>query len=375
MQALTKRAKMSHLTAPGRLHRCHVHCLPAPISAPLSATLCKVGRRCQACIPCRGWYIRAEHLPCCLKPWSTLNITDHAQDRLDGCPSLQATAQAMISSRLDRNRYRTGVQVAYGHRQLRVTLVSSHDCLGWSYRDAYQLHVLKQFALLCVAVALTLLCCTTLITHRHACLVFLRSPALNATKRRAELGPKSQHRDCKHRYLLFALLLLLNHTTIAEGAGTGPGKPRVVIGPATMMGASTGSHNSVTTDEAKTCGEGLQRPSTAIRKIAFRKATARAQRTGLAQYRGRTLQAAQRRDPPNQQGPLPALSRSRVPPRSLAKTGRIAVMSYNAGGLSTHHYTELLAWLHIQRRQRQGPDIVMIQETHWLGEQDYSNDE
>ena len=50
-------------------------------------------------------------------------------------------------------------------------------------------------------------------------------------------------------------------------------------------------------------------------------------------------------------------------------------MSYNAGGLSTHHYTELLAWLHIQRRQRQGPDVVMVQETHWLGEQDYSNDE
>ena len=50
-------------------------------------------------------------------------------------------------------------------------------------------------------------------------------------------------------------------------------------------------------------------------------------------------------------------------------------MSYNAGGLSTHHCTEMLAWLHIQRRQRQGADVVMVQETHWLGEQDYSNDE
>ena len=59
-----------------------------------------------------------------------------------------------------------------------------------------------------------------------------------------------------------------------------------------------------------------------------------------------------------------------------APTGRnrITVMSYNAGGLSTHHYAELLAWLHIQKRHRQAPDIVMIQETHWLGEQDYSND-
>ena len=191
MQALTKRAKMSHLHAPGRLHRCHVHCLPAPNSAPLSATLCKVGRRCQACVPCRGWRVRAKHLTCCSRPWSTLNIMDHAQDRLDGCPTLQATAQATISSQLDRNRYRARVQVAYGHRQLRVPLVSSHACLGWSYRDACQLRESKQLALLCVTIALTLLCYAALIMHRHACLVFLRSPTLNATKRRARLPSPS----------------------------------------------------------------------------------------------------------------------------------------------------------------------------------------
>ena len=375
MQALTKRAKISPLNVPGRLYRCHVHCLPAPNSALLRATLCKVGRPCQASVPCRGWRVRAEHLICCSRPWSALSIMDHAQDCLDGCPTLQATAQATISSQLDRNGYRARVQVAYGHRQLRVPLVSSHACLGWSYRDACRLHESKQPALLFVTTALTLLCYAVLIMHRHACLVILRSPTLNATKRRAELGPKSQHRDCKHRYLLFALLLLLNHTTLAEGAGTDPGKPRVVVGPATMMGASTGSHTSVTTDEAKTCGEGPQRPSTNIRKIAFRKATARAHSAGLAQYRGRTLRAAPRSEPSNQQGPMPASSRSRNPPHSLVKTGRITVMSYNAGGLSTPHYTELLAWLHIQRRQRQGPDVVMVQETHWLGEQDYSNDE
>ena len=354
-QALTKRAKISPLNVPGRLYRCHVHCLPAPNSALLRATLCKVGRPCQASVPCRGWRVRAEHLICCSRPWSALSIMDHAQDCLDGCPTLQATAQATISSQLDRNGYRARVQVAYGHRQLRVPLVSSHACLGWSYRDACRLHESKQPALLFVTTALTLLCYAVLIMHRHACLVILR--------------------DCKHRYLLFALLLLLNHTTLAEGAGTDPGKPRVVIGPATMMGASTGSHTSVTTDEAKTCGEGPQRPSTNIRKIAFRKATARAHSAGLAQYRGRTLRAAPRSEPSNQQGPMPASSRSRNPPHSLVKTGRITVMSYNAGGLSTHHCTELLAWLHIQRRQRQGPDVVMVQETHWLGEQDYSNDE
>ena len=198
---------------------------------------------------------------------------------------------------------------------------------------------------------------------------------LTTTKRRAELGPKSQRRDCKHRYLLFALLLLLSHTPLAEGAGTGLGKPRVVIGPATMMGASTGSLSITTAEEAKTCGEGLQRPSTAIRKVAFRRATARAQRAGLAQCRGQTMQAAQRTDPPTQPRPLPASRGSCNPPRSPARTSRVTVTSYNAGGLSTRHYTELLAWLHIQRRQRRGPDVVMIQETHWLGEHDYSNDE
>ena len=277
-----------------------------------------------------------------------------AEDRSDGYPALR---------------------VAFGHRQLRVLLVSSHACHGWSYRDACRLYESKQPALLCAAIAITLLCYAVLIVNRSDCSEMLRSPTLNATERRAELGPKSQHRDCKHRYLLFALLLLLNHTTLAEGAGTDPGKPRVVIGPATMTGASTGIHTSSTTDEAKTCGEGPKQPSPNIRKIAFRKATARAHSAGLAQYRGRTLRAAPRSEPSSQHGTVPTLSRSRNPPHSLVKAGRITVMSYNAGGLSTHHYTELLAWLHIQRRQHQGPDVVMVQETHWLGEQDYSNDE
>ena len=90
MQALTKRAKISPLNVPGRLYRCHVHCLPAPNSALLRATLCKVGRPCRASVPCRGWRVRTEHLICCSRPWSALSIMDHAQDCLDGCPTLQA---------------------------------------------------------------------------------------------------------------------------------------------------------------------------------------------------------------------------------------------------------------------------------------------
>ena len=113
--------------------------------------------------------------------------------------------------------------------------------------------------------------------------VFSSSSTLPITTNRAELGPKSQHRGNKQCHLLFALLLLLTQITLAAGAVIDPGKPRVIIGPATMMGASTERSSSANTGEAKTCGKGLQRQRLAIQKIAFRRATARAQREGLTQ--------------------------------------------------------------------------------------------
>ena len=113
--------------------------------------------------------------------------------------------------------------------------------------------------------------------------VFLGSSTLPITANRAELGPKSQHRGNKQCHLLYALLLLLTQITLAAGAVIDPAKPRVIIGPATMMGASTERSSSANTGEAKTCGTGLQRQRLAIRKIAVRRATARAQREGLTQ--------------------------------------------------------------------------------------------
>ena len=113
--------------------------------------------------------------------------------------------------------------------------------------------------------------------------VFSGSSTLPITTNRAELGPKSQHRGNKQCHLLFALLLLLTQITLAAGAVIDPGKPRVIIGPATMMGASAERSSSANTGEAKTCGKGLQRQRLAIRKKAFRRATARAQREGLTQ--------------------------------------------------------------------------------------------
>ena len=114
--------------------------------------------------------------------------------------------------------------------------------------------------------------------------VFSGSSTLPITTNRAELGPKSQHRGNKQCHLLFALLLLLTQITLAAGAVIDPAKPRVIIGPATMMGASTERSSSANTGEAKTCGKGLQRQRLAIRNIAFRRATARAQREGLTQH-------------------------------------------------------------------------------------------
>ena len=75
--------------------------------------------------------------------------------------------------------------------------------------------------------------------------------------KRAELGLKSQHRESKSCHLLLAALLICHHISFAEAAETGPGKPRVVIDPATMMVASYSPPNEHPTNEAKTCGEGL----------------------------------------------------------------------------------------------------------------------
>ena len=203
---------------------------------------------------------------------------------------------------------------------------------------------------------------------------FPRSATLHSTIKRAELGPKSQHRGSRHVSLLVVALLICNQLTLAEGVGTGPGKPRVVIGPATMTGVPVECQSNVITEGAKTSGEGPQRQRMAVRKIAFRRATARAQRTGLAQYRGRTLRAEPHAGTNDHPAAPNVPRRLHHPPRLRTQSGRIQVMTYNAGGLSTHHYTELLAWLHILKGRRQCPDVVMVQETHWSEDHDYSND-
>ena len=256
------------------------------------------------------------------------------------------------------------------------SIAPNHSGLDASPKGACLLEERKSISLsIVVGISVLLLCgCSQLIWYSSAKCKSLRPDTIPSVTNRAELGPKSQHRESKYCHLLLAVLLLLNHISHAEAAGTGPGKPRVVIDPASMMGASRSLPNEHPTIEAKTRGEGLQRQGTAIRKIAFRRATSRANRAGIAQYRGRTMRAAQYNhlpQPPNAKTTSSHTRQMRNPPTGR---NRITVMSYNAGGLSTYHYAELLAWLHIQKRHRQAPDIVMIQETHWLGEQDYSND-
>ena len=202
------------------------------------------------------------------------------------------------------------------------SVAPNHSRLDASSKGACLLEERKHISLsIVVGISVLLLCgCSQLIWYSSTKCKSLRPDAIPSVTNRAELGPKSQHRESKYCHLLFAVLLLLNHISHAEAAGTGPGKPRVVIDPASMMGASHSLPNEHPTIEAKIRGEGLQRQGTAIRKIAFRRATSRANRAGVAQYRGRTTRAAQYNhlpQPPNAKATSSHTRQMRNPPTDL----------------------------------------------------------
>ena len=186
---------------------------------------------------------------------------------------------------------------------------------------------------------------------------------------RAELGPKSQRRGHTSSCMLLTLLLLLNQVTMVASGGTGPAKPRVVVVTAAAAGVPGYEESHSQQQGTKACGAGPQGQHRHIRKISLRKATNTAQRAGIAQYRGRTIRAE-----PEAPAAVTTCNRKRPhhvhPPK---RKGRIEVMRYNAGGLSTHHYAELLAWLGMLRREGRCPDVIMVQETHWPEDREYSN--
>ena len=110
-----------------------------------------------------------------------------------------------------------------------------------------------------------------------------------ANQYRVELGSKSQRRAAKQAVL--SLLLLFNQFDLAEGANNGPVKPRVVA--VAAAATEVPPHHPTAAQEAgaKRCGIGPQGQPHMMRKRALRRAINPAQRTELAQCRGRTIRA------------------------------------------------------------------------------------
>ena len=188
----------------------------------------------------------------------------------------------------------------------------------------------------------------------------------NPPQFRAELGPKSQRRGNTSSCIL---LTLLNQVTMVASGGSGPAKPRVVVVTAAATGVPNYASSHSQQQGTKACGEGPRGQHRHIRKTSLRKATNTAQRTGIAQHRGRTIRA-------EPEAPVAVTTNNRTHPRHEhppKRKGRIEVMTCNAGGLSTHHYAELLAWLGMLRREGRCPDVIMVQETHWPEDREYSN--
>ena len=96
-------------------------------------------------------------------------------------------------------------------------------------------------------------------------------------------------------------------------------------------------------------------------KRAYKRAKLRAARSGGTMYRGRwhsvaALQALETR--PSRPPPRTARAATKT---KQARITPVHCLSWNAGGLSSPIYQELLAWLDLQDKFR----VVVIQETHW----------
>ena len=107
---------------------------------------------------------------------------------------------------------------------------------------------------------------------------------------------------------------------------------------------------------------GTSRPQQALKRSLLR-AQRRARREGWAFYRGNLLSL---KDLGGLHDPVPRRDLQRPKPIHTAPSKchrRVSMMSWNAGGLTSPHYQELLVWL-----TSQCVDIAVIQGTRWRGE-------
>ena len=179
-----------------------------------------------------------------------------------------------------------------------------------------------------------------------------------ATRCTAVPGPKSGSNPTTGHMPKASSYLLLLCTPILRGASVRITEPRVGGTVDRHPPEAIHWHTPQATATAKPFGLSFNEAPNlkAIRKRSLLRALRRLDRTGNTTYRGHRFV-------------LPLVdTQSCTPPRCILShpTGRaqprIHVMSWNAGGLSSDRYQQLLLWL-------QGPGkhlhIVAVQETHW----------
>ena len=181
-----------------------------------------------------------------------------------------------------------------------------------------------------------------------------RSSPGHATPAQSRSGPKSGRRAlmliCVHLQHRAAVGARVASTTAVE---VGPGSAELGKHCGPVPGAPQGPSPTPKTSE----------------KRAYRRARLRAAHKGGTYYRGRWHTAADLKALPYT--PTPPMPRSlrAAPRRRKARYPSVQCFSWNAGGLSSAVYQELVSWLDVQGTFQ----IAVLQESHWPHCSDYTS--
>ena len=102
-------------------------------------------------------------------------------------------------------------------------------------------------------------------------------------------------------------------------------------------------------------------------KRSYFRAVRRAQQMGQIWYRGRRLTAQQLGSALTCTPPAPGVPKPRPPPQTRNTGPRLKVCSFNAGGVTTELFSELLLWATENQLQ-----VLAIQESHWKADSESS---
>ena len=104
-------------------------------------------------------------------------------------------------------------------------------------------------------------------------------------------------------------------------------------------------------------------------KRAYRRARMHALQNGGTYYRGRWHSATDLRALEYTPQPKPPRSLRAAPRRRQARIPPVMCLNWNAGGLSSAVYQELIAWLDEQHKYQ----VILLQETHWPQSSDFTS--